>query len=453
MAGPAGIAALLLAGALSSAALSASCGKKGPPLAPIIRVPAAVEGFAARRIGDRVYIRFAIPTANADKSVPADISRVDVYGYTGAPGSNDNLVRRGTLVARIPVMRPAAPGEEARPPAGNEAAPAAQAHAGERADGAVLHEQGSVVTLFEELTPEVVAEVPPLQEKKVTPPETDPRAKLLLWSDVPPVPVRIYTAVGSSRRGRRGPFAARVAVPLVPPPEAPSDVKVEYTEEKITLRWSPPASARRPVQEPSAETSLPSKSLVPVYPATRYNVYLAKRGPEKTAWEAPPAEASAATTETMSEFPAPLNEKPLDSETFDDPNLVFGEERCYIVRAVDTFDGAQVEGAASEMVCVTPADVFPPAAPRNLAAVSSGGVVSLIWEPNTEPDLAGYLVLRGDAGDETLQPVTPSPIMVTTFRDTTVQVGRRYVYAVVAVDRAVPPNMSPMSNRVEETAR
>lgn len=446
---------MILAGGLSSAALSASCGKKGPPLAPLVRIPAAVEAFAARRIGDLVHIRFVIPAANADKTVPADVARVEVYGYTGAPGSNDNLVKRGTLVARVPVRRPAAPGEEEGAPAERTtASPAQQASAGERGNGAALHEQGAAVTLVEKLTPEVMTEVPPLEDRKVVPPETDPRASLLLWSDVPPVPVRIYTASGSSRRGRRGPFAARVAVPLVPPPEAPSDVKVAFTEEKITLQWSPPASARRPVQEPPTGTNLPSKSLAPSSPATRYNVYPIRTRPEKTV-DAPslPAEVSAVTTGTAGEFPAPLNEKPLVSETFDDRNLVFGEERCYVVRAVDTFDGAEVESAASETVCVTPADVFPPAAPRNLAAVSSGGVVSLIWEPNTEADLAGYLVLRGDAGDETLQPVTPSPIMVTTFRDTTVQTGQRYVYAVVAVDRAVPPNASPMSNRVEETAR
>jgi len=29
----------------------------------------------------------------------------------------------------------------------------------------------------------------------------------------------------------------------------------------------------------------------------------------------------------------------------------------------------------------------------------------------------------------------------------------RYVYAVVAIDRATPPNRSAISNKVEETAR
>ena len=42
---------------------------------------------------------------------------------------------------------------------------------------------------------------------------------------------------------------------------------------------------------------------------------------------------------------------------------------------------------------------------------------------------------------------------MTSYRDESVQPGTRYVYAVVAVDRAVPQNVSPQSNRVEETAQ
>jgi fibronectin type 3 domain-containing protein len=45
------------------------------------------------------------------------------------------------------------------------------------------------------------------------------------------------------------------------------------------------------------------------------------------------------------------------------------------------------------------------------------------------------------------------PIRETTYRDTTVQPGVRYVYAIVAVDTATPRNQSPESTRVEEGAR
>ena len=111
------------------------------------------------------------------------------------------------------------------------------------------------------------------------------------------------------------------------------------------------------------------------------------------------------------------------------------------------------ESAGTPTVCVKTVDTFPPAAPKNLQAVASEGTISLIWDANTEADLAGYIVLRGAAGSGQLTAITPTPIKETTFRDTKVRAGVRYAYVVVAVDTATPQNVSAQSNRVEETAR
>jgi fibronectin type 3 domain-containing protein len=102
---------------------------------------------------------------------------------------------------------------------------------------------------------------------------------------------------------------------------------------------------------------------------------------------------------------------------------------------------------------VTPRDTFPPAAPKNVQAISGGAGVSLLWDANTEPDFGGYLVLRGEAPGDKLSPLTPSPIADTSFNDTTVRRGRTYVYEVIAVDKQTPANRSAPSNRVEETIR
>ena len=80
-------------------------------------------------------------------------------------------------------------------------------------------------------------------------------------------------------------------------------------------------------------------------------------------------------------------------------------------------------------------------------------MINLIWDANSESDLAGYIVLRGEAPGDTLQPITKEPVTAPSYRDESVRPGTRYVYAVVAVDRATPPNTSPQSNRAEETAR
>src|SRR3954469_18835777 len=60
----------------------AACGKKGPPLAPIMRIPGAIEAISARRSGSDVFITLTVPNKNIDSSMPVHISRVEVYGYT-----------------------------------------------------------------------------------------------------------------------------------------------------------------------------------------------------------------------------------------------------------------------------------------------------------------------------------------------------------------------------------
>jgi hypothetical protein len=149
----------------------------------------------------------------------------------------------------------------------------------------------------------------------------------------------------------------------------------------------------------------------------------------------------------------PVNPAPLPTLSFLDGSE-FNRGRCYTVRAVRGIAPGAVVGEASPPVCVVPVDVFPPLPPRGLATVASAGAINLIWEPNTELDLGGYVVLRGDAPGDTLQPLTKGPIREASFRDDSVKPGGRYVYAVVAVDNRFPvPNMSTESNRVEETAR
>ena len=80
-------------------------------------------------------------------------------------------------------------------------------------------------------------------------------------------------------------------------------------------------------------------------------------------------------------------------------------------------------------------------------------MINLIWDANSEGDLAGYIVLRGEVPGDKLEPITVGPIRETTFVDKTATPGVRYVYVIVAVDRATPANTSPQSARVEETAR
>jgi fibronectin type 3 domain-containing protein len=96
-------------------------------------------------------------------------------------------------------------------------------------------------------------------------------------------------------------------------------------------------------------------------------------------------------------------------------------------------------------------DTFAPPAPGGLFAAQEGTGVVLRWTASEAPDLAGYLVLRGDGTGETLSQLFKTPIDGTRYVDTAIVPGATYVYAVVAVDRAA--NRSGESGRQQVTVR
>ncbi len=72
-------------------------------------------------------------------------------------------------------------------------------------------------------------------------------------------------------------------------------------------------------------------------------------------------------------LPRRLTTAPLKATTFTDTRVEYGVERCYVVRTAETMGTLSVESEGSAPTCVKAADVFPPAAPKSLAAVSSAG--------------------------------------------------------------------------------
>ena len=68
--------------------------------------------------------------------------------------------------------------------------------------------------------------------------------------------------------------------------------------------------------------------------------------------------------------------------------------------------------------------------------------MQLVWDAVEAGDLAGYKIYRTEgSGIEKLVPVatialTKDPITVTTFRDTTINVGISYYYEVASVDKS-----------------
>jgi hypothetical protein len=435
----AGAGRLAVALGVCAAVAGGACGKKGPPLPPLVSLPAAVENLTARRLGSQVVVQFNVPTRNTDGSHPADLLQVEIYAHTGRLASAEECLRDGTLVGTVQVGRPAANGEE------GAAVPGAEPGL----------EQGAVAAWSETLTPAAltlpaVIPAPPAQPPESAPPVPLPGSddsglpaagKLPGAAVASAPPGRFYVTVGVNRRGRRGALSPVVVVPIVPSPPPPSALRVTYGQDQVSLAWLAGGQTRdAPV--PAADQASPAEQTATPAPDT-FNVYEVPRA----------AGSEAPDSGTAQRTPMPVNASPLAARSFDDARIEFGKERCYAVRTVLAVGDLSVESDPSPFVCVTPVDTFPPAAPRSLAGVSSENAINLIWEASTEKDLAGYLVLRAEAPGEKLAAVTPAPIHDTTYHDGAVRRGVTYVYAVVAVDTATPPNVSEQSNRTEETVR
>lgn len=68
--------------------------------------------------------------------------------------------------------------------------------------------------------------------------------------------------------------------------------------------------------------------------------------------------------------------------------------------------------------------------PRQLAATSASGSVSLAWAASTEPALIGYHVYRGSAVTGPFTRLTASPLLATAFVDASGAAGQTYTYLV-----------------------
>jgi hypothetical protein len=452
---------------IAVAVMAVGCGQKGPPLAPLHLVPAPPGNVSVARVGGDARLRFDVPSTNQNGPGTVALDRIEVYAATVAPGAvrpaNRELLTTKYRVATIPIKPPPVEGEA--PP--ETTAPDNRPSAGERSAFVEALTEAQLKPVFTTLPPKAPAPIPPGEPiplpiaptapgaapaaptvpaaaptspaparaargaERAAPPAaptlpgvpmlrptapTEPGATATTPAAVPALPpppidlpsyaARIYAVRGVTKKGRAGAPSARVELPLVTPPAAPPALAATFTEKAIVLTWAPPAADG----------------------AVTYNVY--KAGASD-----------------------PISSVAASEGKYERTGLEFGTNECFELRAVQKVGASNIESDLSAPACVTPRDTFPPAAPKGLSVVAGTGTINLGWDANTEADLAGYLVLRGEAPGDTLQPLTPAPITGTSYEDKTARPGARYAYAIVAVDKASPPNRSAPSARVEETAR
>ncbi len=253
---------------------------------------------------------------------------------------------------------------------------------------------------------------------------SDPAALLTYW-------VKILNANGHSAGLSNPAFAAAGAAP--PPIE---QMRVTPVREGAMIEWQPQSTpAFVDLDRTLVETSAPKK----------------RPGKQPHQLAAP---------STPAEIHLQAGKQSTDAGGTIDPIAKRGETYRYTaqrVRAVTLSGHAlEIRSAPSPTITSVMRDTFPPATPSGLAAVPGNGAIDLSWEPDTEPDLAGYIVYRQTiAADGTLSAaptrLTPSLIPAPAYSDLTAQPGQTYSYRVVAVDSA--GNQSGASAEVREVLR
>jgi hypothetical protein len=125
--------------------------------------------------------------------------------------------------------------------------------------------------------------------------------------------------------------------------------------------------------------------------------------------------------------PERLNES--DRAEFVDETTEYDKGYQYLVQAMtDDVHTSEV----SAPVSISPVDVFAPAVPGALTATLGVSTIELAWTRNGERDFKGYNVYRStdDGPFEKIAELIPAP----TFSDSKISAGKKYRYAVTAVD-------------------
>ncbi|MEM9857955.1 MAG: hypothetical protein AAF843_11385 [Bacteroidota bacterium] len=119
-----------------------------------------------------------------------------------------------------------------------------------------------------------------------------------------------------------------------------------------------------------------------------------------------------------------------------------GVSETYYVVALDI---TQKASPPSELVNYFIKDNVPPPQVSGVNALAGANRITISWNTNTVPDLAGYYVYRSKRMREGYQKVieTPLDLLTTFFIDSTAREGQGYSYKVSAVDKS--GNESPLS--------
>lgn len=380
-------ASAIAAAALASLAalLALGCGKKAPPLPPLVGSKPRITTLELRQEGSTVRARFEMPVRAGAEIIDYRTRGLELWRRVAEPAPAGASGTGAATPAPAPAPAPRPP---ASPGGANE--PSLGLPVGEFTKSAQLVQSITGDDLFELLaSPE---------------PELVDAGPEELWGQELEYAIVLKSDIKSS-----GTVSDLVRITPRQPPAPPQGVSVAATETSLRLTWTPAQDAEgRPLP-------------VDVYRADPDRPYGA----------------------------APVNERPLAAPPFDDPATAAGQTRRYVLRSVVASATPPLRSDASDEVALAWKDEFPPATPEGLRSFLDGAVVTLLWTPNDERDLAGYFAWRRAPGSDWTK-LNETPLPSATFTDPNPPPGARAEYAVSAVDRATPPNESARSKGVTE---
>jgi hypothetical protein len=371
---------------MATAAILAGCGMPGSPQPPSLNLPEKTNDLAAVRNGDQVTLTWTMPRRNTDK-----------------------LLLKGIVQARV-----------CRAESATNAGAAACAAA-----GSTQFVAGADASFTETLPSELAAG----SARKLT----------------------YYVELVNHKGRSAGPSnGASVAAGQVP--AAIVGLSVEMRRKGVLLSWQPEAQGAD-----SAKIRLVRKLLTPPLPKHKPESGNAPVGAQKE----PGGGLLTAPAEPLERtllVNAGMSARALDEDVRFNERYEYRAQRVATVEA----DGQTLElaGPLSAPVEIETRNTFPPAVPTGLAAVGTAGengagnqprpAIDLNWQPNIEPDLAGYVIYRREGDGEWQRISPPQPVVGPAFHDANVTAGHTYRYAVSSIDQE--GHESARSAEAEETA-
>jgi len=379
-------AARIAIAALAAAVLIAGCGMPGAPQPPSLNLPDKATDLAAVRNGNEVTLTWTMPRRNTDK-----------------------LLLSGMVQARVCRTEP----DTSAGAAACEATGSTQFAAGTAAN-------------FSETLPSPLAAG---SARKLT-----------------------YYVELVNRKGRSAGLSNGASVAAGQVPGAIVGLTAEMHRKGVLLAWQPDVEGAG-----STEIRLVRKLLTPPAPKHKPEPGNARAGSQKLAGGG----LLSAPTEPLERtllVKADKQDRTIDEE------VRFNERYEYRAQRVATVEAngqtLELDGPLTDAIEIDTKNTFPPAVPTGLAAVGTAGengagnesrpAIDLNWQPNTEPDLAGYIVYRREGSGEWLRISPALPLVGSAYHDATVMAGHTYEYAVSAIDQE--GHESARSAKAEETA-